>query len=344
MTNTRYTEFRRSLAGRILVLDGSIGVPLQRLHLSESEYRGHRFLTHPEPLAGDVDILNLTAEEHVRHIHRQYIEAGADIIETNTFNANALSQAEYGMSERVRQINLAAVRLARDEVERYALLYGRTRFVAGSMGPTPFSVSLPADSIRKSLKPVTFKALADAAYEQAGALIDGGCDLLLLETAYDALNIKAQLCGIRRATDKRQSDIPVILSMTVSDTTGRLLSGHAPDDILRTVEGFGLDAIGFNCVTGTAALQRIFRQFAAISTYPTIFYPNAGLPDEKGRYSHTAEMFSSSMAPLMQDGLINIAGGCCGTDASHISTIATLADEWQPRRIDRSIRSHPDNR
>lgn len=329
--NPQYNAFRQALRDRVLVLDGSMGVLIQRLRLTEDEFRGHRFMTHPVPLAGDADILNLTAEHHIRHIHRTYLEAGADIIETNTFNSNALSQAEYGMTGRVRQLNLAGARLAREEVERIMSMQpGRQCFVAGSMGPTALSASLPCDVDDPTKRPVDFGTLSDAAAEQAGSLIDGGVDLLLLETAFDALNLKAQLHGIARAKAERQADTPVVVSLTLSDASGRLLSGHTPEAVRAVLESFRPDAVGYNCGAGPASLCGKVRELAALSPYPVIFYPNAGLPDRLGRYSETPEAFTAAIRPLLEEGCLNIAGGCCGTDPDHIAAVAEAAKNARP--------------
>lgn len=329
--NNQYESFRRAITERILVLDGSMGVLVQRLRLSEAEYRGHRFLSHPVPLAGDIDLLNLTAEHQVRHIHRTYLEAGADIIETNTFNSNALSQAEYRMEGRVRQLNLAGARLAREEVERIERLQpGRRCWVAGSMGPTAMSASLPCDVDDPTQRAVTFDKLRDAAAEQAGSLIEGGVDVLLLETCFDALNIRAQLSGINQAKTDRSSDIPVIVSLTLSDASGRMLSGHTPEAVLAILEPFAPDVVGFNCGAGPASLCGHIRELAARSPYPVVFYPNAGLPDRLGRYSETPEAFAAAIKPLLDETALNIVGGCCGTDAGHIAALAEMSHTANP--------------
>lgn len=333
MTNQsqRYTEFRNALRERVLVLDGSMGVLVQRLHLSEDEFRGSRFLSHPRPLAGDVDLLNITAEQHIRHIHRAYLEAGADIIETNTFNSNALSQEEYGLSGYVKLLNTAGARLAREEADRAMQLQpGRVCFVAGSMGPTAMSASLPCDVEDPTSRSVDFDTLSDAAFQQASALIEGGVDLLLLETAFDALNVRAQLHGIARARHATGADTPVVISLTLSDASGRLLSGHTPEAMLAIVESFAPDAVGFNCGAGPASLSSHVRNLAAISPYPVIFYPNAGLPDRLGRYSETPEAFVSALKPLIESGELNIVGGCCGTDTGHIAALAKVVNGARP--------------
>lgn len=319
----RYTALRRALHERTLVLDGSLGVMIQRLGLSESQYRGHFFLTHPRPLSGDVDVLCLTAPGHVSQIHRAYLEAGADIIETNTFNSNSLSQAEYGLEAHVERLNREGARIARAEAARMESLNpSRLRFVAGSMGPTAMSASLPCDVDDPSRRGVGFDALSEAAARQAGALIDGGVDAILLETTFDLLNAKAQLHGIRRAMAERGVDVPLFVSVTLSDASGRMLSGHTPEAFLTAIRDFHPDAVGLNCGSGPASAASHLRELASVSPYPLMFYPNAGLPDRLGRYDETPESFTEAIRPLLADGLISIAGGCCGTGPDHIAALA----------------------
>lgn len=323
--DTRYSALRRALETGVLVLDGSLGVQIQRLQLAESEYRGRWFVTHPVPLAGNVDMLCLTAPERVKRIHASYLRAGADIIETNTFNSTTLSQSKYQLGDRVRELNLAGARIAREAVDEFERLDpSRPRFVAGSMGPTAMAASLPNDVNDPSRRAIDFDTLSDAAMQQAEALIEGGVDALLLETCFDALNVKAQLHGIRRATRKLGADIPVFVSLTLSDASGRLLSGHTPEAILSMVESFSPDVVGFNCGAGPESLVSHIRNLAAVSPYRTIFYPNAGLPDRMGRYSQTARSFADAVKPLLEEGLLNIVGGCCGTDDTHIHSVASV--------------------
>lgn len=330
----RYAALREALSGRILVLDGSLGAVVQRMSLTENTYRGRHFATHSLPLSGNVDVLCLTASERISAIHRAYLDAGADIIETNTFNANALSQSRYGLVDDVRALNMAGAEIARAEADKKEQEDpSRLRFVAGSMGPTAKAASLPDDVADPTHRAVTFEELSGAAYEQALALIDGGVDLILLETCFDALNIKAQLHGIRRAAAEREADIPLFVSITVSDASGRILSGHTPEAILAVVEEFAPDALGFNCGSGAASLAGALRALAAVSPYPTIFYPNAGMPDSLGNYSQTAEQFAMEISPLFVDGMINVAGGCCGTDDAFIGRVAALAEQNAPRKL-----------
>lgn len=318
MKKGRYQEFRKALAERVLVLDGSLGVQI------------HRLLTTG---GGNVDFLNITDPATVARVHHDYLAASADIIETNTFNSNRLSQSGYGLEERVRDLNLRGAEIARGQAAAFEEQNpSRMRFVAGSIGPTAASASLPNDVENASKRAVDFDTLRRDAAEQAGALIDGGVDLLLLETCFDALNIKAQLCGVKEAMDQRGLDVPVVVSMTLSDASGRLLSGHTPEAVLTIIENFNPAAVGFNCGAGPESLVPHLRRLASVSKYPTIFYPNAGLPDRLGNYSQTAESFSEYIKPLLDEGLLNIVGGCCGTDPTHIAAIAGIARNAVPHR------------
>lgn len=313
MNKGRYQEFRDALASRILVLDGSLGVQIGRMLTTAG---------------GNVDFLNITDPTVVAHVHHDYLAAGADIIETNTFNSNRLSQSGYALEGRVRELNLRGAEIAREQAAAFESQdLSRPRFVAGSIGPTAASASLPNDVENAASRAVDFDTLRRDAAEQAGALIDGGVDLLLLETCFDALNIKAQLSGIRDAMEERGLDVPVIVSMTLSDASGRLLSGHTPEAVMTIIQNFKPAAVGFNCGAGPESLVPHLRRLASVSPYPTIFYPNAGLPDRLGNYSQTAGSFSAAIKPLLDEGLLNIVGGCCGTDPSHIAAVAEIAKE-----------------
>ncbi len=318
-----YSRLRDALNNRVLVLDGSMGVMIQLQSLSESEFRGALLQNHTAELKGNNDILCLTAPEVVASIHRQYLEAGADIIETNTFNATVLSQREYGTEHLVEEINRAGAQLARAEADRYSTT-DRPRFVAGSIGPTGFAASLSSDINDQGARSVDFAQMSDAFEQQAGALIDGGVDFLLIETIFDALNAKAAIAGARRAMAKRGADVPIALSITVSDTSGRILSGHTPEAFLAIVESARPLAVGFNCSAGPASLAPYVSRIASISPFATIFYPNAGLPDSTGSYAETPERFAGAIEPLLANGMLNIVGGCCGTTPAHIAALSQL--------------------
>lgn len=304
---------------RVLVLDGSLGVQIQ-----------HSLATG----GGNVDILNITRPEVVAAVHRSYLDAGADIIETNTFNSNAISQQEYAMERRVEELNRRGVEIARAEARRAEEQNpSRPRFVAGSMGPTPVAASLTDEVDDPAHRAVDFATLAAGARQQSEALIRAGVDLIILETCFDALNIKAQLFGIRQSLNALNSDLPLIVSVTLSDASGRLLSGHTLDAVLTIVKEFRPDAVGFNCGSGPDSLAQHVRELADKSPFPIIFYPNAGLPDRMGNYSLTPEQFADTVRQLLDDRLLNIVGGCCGTTPKHIAYISELARDAAPREF-----------
>ncbi len=307
------------MRSRVLTLDGSLGVQLQRSLATAG---------------GNVDMLNITRPDIVAAVHRSYLDAGADIIETNTFNSNAISQQEYAMEHRVEELNRRGVEIARAEAQRTEEQDpSRPRFVAGSMGPTPVAASLTDKVDGPAHRTVDFDTLAEAARQQSEALIRAGVDLIILETCFDALNIKAQLFGIRQSLNALNSDLPLIVSVTLSDASGRLLSGHTPEAVLAIVKGFRPDAVGFNCGAGPDSLARHVRELADKSPFPIIFYPNAGLPDRMGNYSLTPEQFADTVRQLLDDRLLNIVGGCCGTTPEHIAYISELARDAAPREF-----------
>lgn len=319
-------EIRELIENRIAVLDGSMGVMIQRLGLDEKQFRGSRFMTHALNLSGNNDILVITRPDDVSAIHRAYLEVGADIIETNTFNGNRLSQKEYGTELFVPEINMKGARLAREEADRMTRLTpDRPRYVAGSIGPTGFTASISADMDNPENRSVTYEELKDAFREQAGALMDGGVDLLLIETVFDTLNAKAAIAGAKEAMKERDREIPVMVSITVSDASGRILSGQTPEAFLTTIAHFRPAAVGFNCSTGPRSLMPILKDFSEKSPFPVIFYPNAGLPDQSGDYSLTPEVFAEEMEPALKGGFVNIAGGCCGTTPEHIRRLSERA-------------------
>ena len=324
--------FAGELRHRVLLLDGSTGVMLQRRGLTENEIRGRRFLYHPYPLSSNLDILSLSRPDIVAGIHREYLEAGADIIETNSFNANVLSQKEYGTADLVREINLSAARIARREADRAtAMNPERPRYVAGAMGPTARSASLPVDVDNPEARSIDFVTLADVYYEQAAALIEGGVDMLLIETVFDPLNAKAAATGAVKAFTATGREVPLIFSLSLSDSSGRLLTGHTPEAFLAAIAHFNPIAVGFNCSAGPAGLAGAVRSLAEYSSFATIFYPNAGLPDQLGAYSLDSDGFAGQIRPLLADGILNIVGGCCGTTPEHISLLRSLLDSGNVR-------------
>lgn len=303
----------------ILILDGALGTVIQRLNLQEEDFRGDLFKDFPTPLKGDVDLLCLTRPDVIADVHRSYLEAGADIIETCSFNSNSISQADYGMQKEVRRLNLSAAALARSEADRMMRLDpSRPRFVAGSMGPTSKSLSISPDVMDPALRSITFDEMYQAFLEQAEALIEGGVDALLVETAYDTLNMKAALLACKDAMVESSRKVPLMLSVTVSDQNGRILSGQDLDAVLASIAGFELMSFGLNCSFGASMLTPLVRHLSQAAPYLVSAYPNAGLPNKMGQYDETPEKMLEDMREMMDSGLVNIVGGCCGTTPEHI--------------------------
>ena len=295
---------------RILILDGAMGTAIQQYGLTEEAFRGEEFRGHSVPLKGDNDILNLTCPEVIREIHRAYIAAGADIITTNTFNSNAISQEEYRLTESVYRLNREGARIAREEAD--AAEGGRTVFVAGSMGPSSCTLSLSPDANRPEYRPVDFDTLAATYEEQAEGLIDGGADLLLVETVFDGLNAKAALYAIERVQRRKRTALPVMLSATVNDKSGRTLTGQSLDALYTAVAHYPLFAFGLNCSFGATDLlpfmQTLHREVECLLSV----YPNAGLPNAMGEYDESPALTAACIRQMAEEGLVNIAGGCCG--------------------------------
>lgn len=313
---------------RILVLDGAMGTMIQRYQLGEAEFRGERFADVPGMMKGNNDLLCLTRPDVVTDIHRRYLEAGADIIETNTFNAQRISMADYHMEEHCREINLAGVRLAREEADRFtAMNPDKPRFVAGSVGPTNKTCSMSPDVNDPAFRAVTFDQMADAYEEQMKALLEGGVDALLIETIFDTLNAKAAICAATRAMEIVGRKVPLMLSVTVADMGGRTLSGQTLGAFLTSVRHAPVFSVGLNCSFGAAQLKPFLRELAAEAPYYISVYPNAGLPNSLGEYDQTPEEMAGEMAGFLQEGLVNIIGGCCGTTDAYIARFARMVNE-----------------
>lgn len=316
-------ELKDILRRGVLVLDGAMGTMIQRLGLGEEEFRGERFAEWPGMLRGNNDLLCLTRPDDIAAIHRAYVEAGADIISTNSFNSNALSMADYGMEGLVPEMARRAAEIARGVVDSAS----RRILVAGSVGPTNHAASLSPDVSDPSARDVTFAELSEAFFVQIKALISGGVDLLLMETVYDTLNLKAALDGARRAMEDAGREIAVMVSATIADKSGRILSGQTIDALVNTVSGCPfVVSIGLNCSFGPVEMASHIRHLAEVSPLFTSCHPNAGLPDIYGNYKSTAPDFGRAMWPLLRDGILNIVGGCCGTDPEYIARLRSLAD------------------
>ena len=316
---------------RILILDGALGTMIQKYNLTEEEFRGGRFVEQPGQMKGNNDLLCLTAPHIIRDIHRKYLEAGADIIETNTFNAQRVSMADYHVQEYCREINLAAAKLARELADEYtAKTPEKPRFVAGSVGPTNKTCSMSPDVNNPAFRAISFDELVDAYQEQMEALLEGGVDALLIETIFDSLNAKAAVYAAMEAMDKTGRQVPLMLSVTVSDTGGRTLSGQTLDAFLVSVQHAPIFSIGLNCSFGAKQLKPFLQQLASRAPYYISAYPNAGLPNSLGEYDQTPEDMAREVKEYLDEGLVNIIGGCCGTTEAYIAKYVPLVEGAQP--------------
>ena len=319
-----------NLRDRIYILDGATGTALQQFRLTEADFRGEEFARHPIPLKGNNDVLNITRPDIIRQVHQNYINAGADIIETNTFNANAISQTEYGCTEWVERFNLEGARLAKEVA---SACKERKIYVAGSIGPTDKSLTLAPDPDQPTYRIVNFDTLANAYTTQVAALIEGGVDLLLVETIYDGLNAKAALYAIAKVQEEKGTNLPVMLSATVNDKSGRTLTGQSLEALFTSLSHYPILSFGLNCSFGAKELHHFLRELSPrIPCYISI-YPNAGLPNEMGEYDESPEFTALCLQNMAKEGLINIAGGCCGTTPDHIRAIANALKDIPPRKL-----------
>ena len=330
--NERIGQLRALLGRRIVILDGALGTNVQELGLSESDFRGGRFADWPRDLKGNNDLLCITQPERIAAVHREFLLAGADIITTNTFNATAPSQGDYGMEERVGEINLAAARLAREAADQVAEDTGAPRFVAGALGPTNRTASISPDVNDPGMREITFDELADTYATAAAALIDGGVDLLMVETIFDTLNAKAALYTIQGLREQSGTNVPVMISGTITDASGRTLSGQTLEAFYNSVRHAEPLLIGLNCALGATELRPYVEELARISEFPVSVHPNAGLPNEFGEYDDTPEHMAEVLGEFAANGWINLAGGCCGTTVSHIRAIVEAVGKHAPRQ------------
>jgi 5-methyltetrahydrofolate--homocysteine methyltransferase len=329
----RLERVRAALQERILILDGAMGTMIQTYDLEEADHRGERLAQHPLPLKGNNDILSLTQPEIVQGIHRAYLEAGADLLETNTFNANRISQADYGCEGLVHEMNQAAARLAReaaDESERDEPAW--PRLVVGCLGPTNRTASLSPDVSDPAFRNVRFEELAAAYEEQARGLLDGGADLLLVETVFDTLNARAALFALLGHLQKVGIDAPIMVSGTITDASGRTLSGQTPEAFYNSVRHAGLFSVGLNCALGARELRPHVEEMSRVAEMAVSCHPNAGLPNELGGYDQTPDEFAAVMREFAESGFLNLAGGCCGTTPDHVRALGGALDGVSPRR------------
>lgn len=320
---------------RILVLDGAMGTMIQRYTLDESDFRGERFKNHHKNLKGNNDLLSITRPDIIKQIHREYLEAGADIIETNTFSGTTIAQADYDLQEAVYDINYYSAKIAKELAEEFtAKNPEKPRFVAGAMGPTNRTASLSPDVNDPGYRAVTFDELKQAYYEQAKALIEGGSDILLVETIFDTLNAKAALFAIQELFEDLGKEYPVMVSGTITDRSGRTLSGQTTEAFLISLSHVPLLSIGLNCALGAKEMRPFLQTLSTKAPFMVSAHPNAGLPNEFGQYDESPEMMSDQIKEFLDLNLINIIGGCCGTTPEHIKAIAQLAAKYSPRKTE----------
>ena len=319
---------------RILVLDGAMGTMLQRYKFTEEDYRGERFKDWKSSLKGNNDLLTLTQPDAITEVHRKYLEAGADIIETNTFSGTTIAMADYHMEDLVYELNFESAKIAKKVCKEFTLKNPeKPRFVAGSMGPTNRTASLSPDVNDPGFRAITFDELRVAYKQQAEALLDGGSDLLLVETIFDTLNAKAALFAIDEIQEERNIKIPIMVSGTITDASGRTLSGQTAEAFLISISHLNLLSVGLNCALGAKQLTPYLESLANNSEFYISAYPNAGLPNAFGQYDESPEFMAEQIREYAEKGLINIIGGCCGTTPEHIKAIANLVKDFEPRKL-----------
>jgi 5-methyltetrahydrofolate--homocysteine methyltransferase len=319
---------------RILILDGAMGTMLQRYNFSEEDFRGERFASFPHSLKGNNDLLSLTQPQAIKDVHAQYFEAGADIVETNTFSGTTIGMADYHLEDLVYELNFESAKIAREVADEFtAKNPEKPRFVAGSIGPTNRTASMSPDVNDPGFRAVTFDDLRIAYKQQVEALLDGGVDLLLVETIFDTLNAKAALFAIEEVKDDRKIDIPIMVSGTITDASGRTLSGQTVEAFLISISHIPLLSVGFNCALGAHQLKPYLKQLAHNTSFNISAHPNAGLPNAFGQYDETPKEMQAQIKEYLDENLINIIGGCCGTNPDHIRLIAEVAQDYKPRKV-----------
>ena len=326
------------LKDRILVLDGAMGTMIQRYKLEDADYRGERFKDFPHDIKGNNDLLSITRPDVILAIHKEYLKAGADILETNTFSGTTVAMADYHMEDLVYEINYEGAKLARIAADEYTKANpAKPRFVAGSMGPTTKMASLSPDVNNPGFRAITFDELLVAFKEQVNALIDGGVDLLLIETVTDTLNCKAAIYAATEVIDERKEkdpsfEMPIMVSGTITDQSGRTLTGQTSEAFYNSVSHGNLMSIGLNCALGARAMKPYLAELSRVADCMVSVYPNAGLPNEMGQYDESPAYMAEQVREFLEEGYINILGGCCGTTPDHIREFTKIASEFAPRQ------------
>lgn len=327
-------EIYRLIEKRILVLDGAMGTMLQRYKFSEEDFRGERFVSHPCPLKGNNDLLSLTQPDAIKAVHAQYFAAGADIVETNTFSGTTIAMEDYQMEDLVYELNYESARLAKEVADEFtAKEPHKPRLVAGSIGPTNRTASMSPDVNDPGYRAVTFEDLRVAYKQQVEALWDGGVDMMLVETIFDTLNAKAALFAIDEVCEERGERMPIMVSGTITDASGRTLSGQTVEAFLISISHMPLLSVGFNCALGAEQLKPYLKSLAMKTDFFVSAHPNAGLPNAFGEYDQSPVQMRELVVDYLEDNLVNIIGGCCGSTPDHIGEIAEVVGQYQPRPV-----------
>ena len=327
-------DIRELIKERILVLDGAMGTMIQCHTLGEDDFRKGWFENHSHSLKGNNDLLSLTRPEIIKEIHRAYFAAGADIAETNTFSGTTIAQADYGLESAVYDINYHSAKIAKEVADEFtANEPDKPRYVAGSIGPTNRTASISPDVNDPGYRAITFDELVEAYSQQVKALIDGGVDLLLVETVFDTLNAKAALYAIDVVQEELGTDLPIMVSGTITDASGRTLTGQTTESFLISISHMPLLSVGLNCALGAKDLRQYLKILDEKAPFFVSAHPNAGLPNEFGEYDETPEIMGKQIEEFLQEGLVNIIGGCCGTTPEHIKVIADLAKKYEARKV-----------
>lgn len=326
-------SIKKEIEKRILILDGAMGTMLQAYKFTEEDFRGQRFKDWKVPLQGNNDLLSITQPEAIKTIHAKYFESGADIVETNTFSSTTIAMADYHMEDLVYELNFQSAKLAKEVADRFTLNEpDKPRFVAGSIGPTNRTASMSPDVNDPGFRAVTFDDLRVAYKLQVEGLVEGGADILLVETVFDTLNAKAALFAIEEVKAEKNIDIPIMLSGTITDASGRTLSGQTAEAFLISVSHIPLLSVGFNCALGANLLQPHLEEIAPKTNFAVSAHPNAGLPNAFGEYDESPQEMADQIEEYLKKNLVNIVGGCCGTTPEHITAIAKVAANYAPRK------------
>lgn len=330
----RRAELEKALSDRILILDGAMGTMIQRLRYSEEQFRGEQFKHINQEIKGNNDILAITQPDAIRDIHKEYLAAGADIIETNTFNATSISQADYAMEDVVYDLNAACAKVAREAADEYsALTPDKPRFVAGVLGPTSRTASISPDVNDPSFRNVSFDELVNSYKEATNGLIDGGADIILIETIFDTLNAKAAIFAVKTVFNGRGLELPIMISGTITDASGRTLSGQTAEAFWYSIRHADPISVGFNCALGAKDLRQHMVSLSKVADIAVSAHPNAGLPNEMGEYDESPAEMTDHIREWAESGILNIVGGCCGTTPDHIKAIAEAVSQIETRKV-----------